>query len=105
MGKTPANNLDAHRPASKTSIASELKTSGSPVKNHRTDNNLVIGEVLLTEHDLARRQNRSVKTIRNQRVLGNGIPFIKIGHLVRYRLNDVVAMENGHRRLSTSEKA
>jgi hypothetical protein len=47
---------------------------------------------------------RSVKTIRNDRVKGNGVPFIKIGRLVRYRLPDVIAWEDANLRLSTSDK-
>lgn len=61
-------------------------------------------EILLTEFDLARRQNRSVKTIRNQRVLGGGVPFIKIGRLVRYRLSNVIAWENARLHSSTSDR-
>ncbi|GJE09141.1 helix-turn-helix transcriptional regulator [Methylobacterium longum] len=61
-------------------------------------------DTLLTEFDLARRQNRSVKTIRNQRVLGGGVPFIKIGRLVRYRLSDVIPWENARLHSSTSDR-
>ncbi|MCJ2071263.1 transcriptional regulator [Methylobacterium sp. J-030] len=61
-------------------------------------------DILLTEFDLARRQNRSVKTIRNQRVLGGGVPFIKIGRLVRYRLSDVIPWENARLHSSTSDR-
>ncbi len=61
-------------------------------------------DVLLTEFDLARRQNRSHKTIRNQRLLGGGVPYLKIGRLVRYRLSDVEAWEAARLFTSTSEK-
>jgi hypothetical protein len=63
-----------------------------------------VEEVLLTELDLARRQNRSVKTIRNQRVAGTGVRFLKLGRLVRYRLADAVAWENASIRVSTSDE-
>lgn len=58
---------------------------------------------LLREEDVARRQGRSVKTLQNQRVTGGGIPFLKLGRSVRYRLADVVAWETAHLRRSTSE--
>lgn len=59
---------------------------------------------LLDEHAVAERQGRSVKTLRNQRVAGDGIPYLKLGRLVRYRLSDVVAWEQGCLRNSTSDQ-
>lgn len=77
---------------------SDLETSTAPTTAISNP------DTLLTEFDLARRQNRSVKTIRNQRVLGGGVPFIKIGRLVRYRLSDVIAWENARLHSSTSDR-
>jgi hypothetical protein len=51
------------------------------------------GEVFLTETQLAARHQRSVKTLRNARVSGGYIQFVKIGRNVRYRLSDVLAFE------------
>ena len=51
--------------------------------------------ILLTEQQLAERQQRSVKTLQNLRVKGGSIPFVKIGRHVRYRLSDVIAWEFG----------
>lgn len=59
---------------------------------------------LLTEHEVADRQARSIRTLQNQRVLGGGIPFIKLGRAVRYRLSDVVAWEEARRFHNTSEQ-
>ena len=56
----------------------------------------------MTESELADRHRRSIKTIQNERVKGTGIPFIKIGRLVRYRLEDIIRYEDGARRLNTS---
>jgi hypothetical protein len=56
----------------------------------------------LTEQQLAERHQRSVKTIRNERVAGVGVPFVKIGRHVRYRLSDVEAYEQDHLRTSTA---
>ena len=52
--------------------------------------------ILLTETQLAERQQRSVKTLQNLRVKGGSIPFVKIGRHVRYRLSDVIAWEAAH---------
>lgn len=67
-------------------------------------NNFPIDDGLLTEFELAARHRRSVKTLRNDRVAGRYVPFIKIGRHVRYRLADVLAYESQHRRTSTSEE-
>ncbi|REF85853.1 hypothetical protein DES32_1889 [Methylovirgula ligni] len=61
-------------------------------------------DILLTEHELAARHGRSVKTIRNLRVTGGYVPFLKIGRHVRYRLIDVLAYEERSLRQSTSDK-
>lgn len=58
----------------------------------------------LTEHELAARQKRAVKTLRNARVNGDGIPFVKFGRAVRYRLSDIEAWEQAHLRTSTSDR-
>ena len=60
-------------------------------------------QALLTEQQVADRQRRSVKTLRNQRVTGGGIPFLKLGRTVRYRLSDVLAWETARLVSSTSE--
>lgn len=54
------------------------------------------GSIFITERQLADRQARSVKTIRNQRVSGGGIPYVKMGRSVRYRMSDVVEWERQH---------
>jgi hypothetical protein len=57
---------------------------------------------LLTEQDLAARHGRSVKTLRNLRVKGGYVPYLKIGRHVRYRLQDVLEYESRCLRSSTS---
>ena len=61
-------------------------------------------EVFLTEQELARRHRRSVKTIRNLRLKGGYVPFVKIGRAVRYRVADILAFEESNLRRSTSDK-
>jgi hypothetical protein len=55
---------------------------------HRSTSDL--GEKFLTESQLSVRHQRSVKTIRNDRLRGGYIPFVKVGRLVRYRMSDVL---------------
>jgi len=59
-------------------------------------------EVFLTETQLAERHQRSPKTLRNDRVKGGYIPFVRIGRHIRYRFSDVLAYENAHALTSTS---
>jgi hypothetical protein len=60
-------------------------------------------ELFLTETELARRQKRSVKTIQADRVNGSGIPFLKMGRNVRYRMADILSYEAACLRRSTSD--
>jgi hypothetical protein len=62
-----------------------------------------INAVFLTEKELAARQKRSVRTLQNQRISGDGVPFVKFGRSVRYRLSDIVAWEMESSRVSTSQ--
>ena len=48
-------------------------------------------ETLLTEHEYARITKRSVASVRRDRLLGQGCPYVKLGALVRYRPEDVRA--------------
>lgn len=48
-------------------------------------------ETLLNEHDLAKLTKRSVASIRRDRLLKKGCPYIKISSSVRYRPSDVEA--------------
>lgn len=57
---------------------------------------------LLTEADLADRWHISPKTLRNQRVQGEGPCFIRIGRLIRYPLGEILKIEADLRQ-STSE--
>ena len=59
--------------------------------------------IFLTEKQVATRQQRSVKTLRNQRVAGTGIPFRSFGRSVRYAIDDVLAYEAAGLRRSTSD--
>jgi hypothetical protein len=48
-------------------------------------------ETVLTEHEYARITKRSVASVRRDRLLGQGCPYLKLGALVRYRPVDVRA--------------
>jgi hypothetical protein len=64
----------------------------------------VLDEMFLTELQLSARHQRSVKTVRNDRLRGGYIPFVKVGRLVRYRLSDVLRWEESNLRTSTSDR-
>ena len=49
-----------------------------------------------TETQLAKRWNKSVKTLQADRWKGTGVSFLKLGRSVRYRLSDIVAYESSH---------
>lgn len=72
--------------------------------NRHADHDGVLRDRLLTEKEVATRQGRSVRTLQNQRVNGDGIPLLKFGRSVRYRITDVLAWEEGGRCLSTSSE-
>jgi hypothetical protein len=57
----------------------------------------------LNEKQLAERWQVSVRTLQAARVKGSGVPFVRIGRAVRYRMEDVLAYEEAQRRTSTSE--
>lgn len=74
-----------------------MKTQPTSIDLHLQTTNF------LDERALAERWNISVKTLRNARVTGGLVPFVRIGRSVRYRLSDVVAYEAAHTHVSTSE--
>lgn len=85
-----------------TSTSNACASKGS--QQRRLNHVLQTGGHLLTEIQVAERQGRAVKTLRNQRVTGDGIPFLKLGRTVRYRLSDVIAWEEARICGSTSDK-
>jgi predicted DNA-binding transcriptional regulator AlpA len=48
-------------------------------------------ETLLSDRELSRLTGRSRSSLQKDRLTGSGIPFIRIGRLVRYRISDVQA--------------
>jgi predicted DNA-binding transcriptional regulator AlpA len=46
---------------------------------------------LMSEREVAQMLNCSAKTLRNDRSMGRGPKWVKIGRLVRYRIEDVLA--------------
>jgi len=70
--------------------------------NEHETNLVRSSDAFLNEQQLAARHQRSVKTLRNDRLRGGGVPFIKVGRLVRYQLSDIEAWEQANLRRSTS---
>ena len=62
-------------------------------------------EALWNEDQVSRFTGESVKTLQNRRVKGNGIPFVKLGRLVRYRPSDVQTHVDANVRQSTSSSS
>ena len=50
----------------------------------------------VNEKEASRITSRSLPTLRNERHLGRGIPYSKIGRSVRYKIEDIISfMEAG----------
>jgi hypothetical protein len=63
-------------------------------------------ENLLSDRELSRVTRRSRSSLQKDRLKGGGVPFIRIGRLVRYRAADVEAwLAKLPIRRSTSESA
>jgi len=54
-------------------------------------------EVYLTEREVAAITKDALSTLRNNRHVGRGFPYIKRNRSVRYRLSDVIAAMEGSR--------
>ena len=57
----------------------------------------------LNQVELADRWNISPRTLERWRSIGEGLPYLKIGGRVVYRLEDVEAYEAGQLRLAETE--
>lgn len=66
---------------------------------------LHIFEPLQNESAISKLLGCEVKTLQAWRSRGGGPPFIRVGRLVRYRPQDVLAWTNSRRVSSTSEAA
>ena len=62
-------------------------------------------ESLLTEREYASITKRSVASVRRDRLLKQGCPYVKLGALVRYRPADVKAHIEAHLRRPAREAA
>lgn len=51
----------------------------------------------LNEKEIAKITGFSIQTLRNQRFLRKGFPYIKVGRSVRYDLKDVAEFMNQHK--------
>lgn len=83
---------------------STLESTQRSRRGGKTGNSVQDPERFLTEQHLADRWQVSVKKLQNDRVAGEGPPWVRIGRAVRYRLSDVKAYEAANTRTSTSDK-
>ncbi len=51
----------------------------------------MIMDTLLSEREVSRIIGRAVSTLQKDRCIGCGVPFVRVGRLVRYRESDVMA--------------
>ncbi|MFC1551791.1 helix-turn-helix transcriptional regulator [Candidatus Latescibacterota bacterium] len=51
----------------------------------------------IKEKEVAEITGRALSTLRNERFLGKGIPYIKIGKSVRYKIDDVINFMESNR--------
>jgi hypothetical protein len=56
-------------------------------------------EALLDEYETAEFLKKSVQWLRNRRIYGGSLPFIKIGAAVRYRVADLKASYQRHEKI------
>ena len=52
-------------------------------------NNEIKSVVLLTEKEVQELYKLNVKTLQRERFNGSGIPYIKLGRRVRYKVSDI----------------
>ena len=51
----------------------------------------------ITEVEVSNITKIALSTLRNHRFLNRGIPYVKFGRSVRYRLSDVIEFMEGHK--------
>jgi hypothetical protein len=49
------------------------------------------------EQEVSRITGRGVQTLRNDRHLGRGIPYVKFGRSVRYSVDDIINFMESHK--------
>ncbi len=53
-------------------------------------------ETLLTEEEVSQMTKLSLSTLRAHRQKGKGLPYVKIGKAVRYRMSDILEYIEKH---------
>jgi excisionase family DNA binding protein len=87
------------------SVATLERAAGAP-SSLASDQTRIGGSRLLDEYEVAAWLSISVRTLRNWRVQGGHIPFIRVGKkAVRYRSSDVEAWLASRVRTSTTGDA
>lgn len=65
----------------------------------------LLGKTYLNEKEVAAITGRAVSTLRNERFMRKGLPYLKVGgRSIRYKTEDVIAYMEG-RRISFDEVA
>ncbi len=74
-------------------------TTNSPIKEHD------FASKLLNTSELAKYLGVNDSTLRQYRIKGNGPTYIKIGHLVRYKISDIEEWLNNLSKKHTYKEA
>jgi hypothetical protein len=89
----PINTRPGH-PAWPLSCPDLGRTGATAVTSDQTGEAIDPTSVLLTERQLSERWQINPGALANQRAAKrSGVPFVKIGAMIRYRLSDVLAYE------------
>ena len=51
----------------------------------------------LTEKEASSKSRKALSTLRNDRFMGRGLPYIKVGRSVRYDLDDIILYMDSHK--------
>jgi predicted DNA-binding transcriptional regulator AlpA len=54
-------------------------------------------QILVNEHEAAKRTGKAVQSLRNDRHNRRGLPYVKLGRSVRYSLADIDSYIRAHR--------
>ncbi len=82
-----------------------MKTSQEQIDSFVESFNKILPTGLANQQQVAAYLGCSTAKLERDRWAGTGIPYIKVGRLVRYRKSDVLAYVNGRLRTSTSQGA
>ena len=88
MGRRQSENAD-RTPAQANRLAWHYEKQDSAAERLQHKLAAIGDDALLDEYETAAYLDNSVQTLRNWRMKGSGLPFLKVGAAVRYRVGDI----------------